>query len=319
MNPKIIVLFIGAWGRSGSTLLERMLGQMPRFFAVGELRHVWDRSFQDNQLCGCGKSFYSCEFWRAVGSEAFGGLERVDVDKILTLKATVDRYRYMPCHIRASKTGKYNRRMADAVKEYASLLERFYRAIQAVSGAEVIVDSSKDPPYAFLLNALPFVDLRLIHLVRDSRAVAYSWSRERERPEITDRLELMPRFGPVMSSYGWNLYNYSLGFLRRFVPSSALLRYEDLVQGPDTQVRRVLEETGFDQPLALPFVHGRKVRLGTNHTVSGNPMRFQTGMLDLRPDEEWKTKMRRTDKYVATVLTAPLLLRYRYLSSKRIR
>jgi uncharacterized protein YndB with AHSA1/START domain len=50
--------------------------------------------------------------------------------------------------------------------------------------------------------------------------------------------------------------------------------------------------------------------------VSGNPSRFKTGNIDLRPDEEWKVKMRGADKNVVTALTAPLLLKYGYLGRK---
>ena len=35
------VLYIGGWGRSGSTLLAHLLGGLDRMVAVGELRYVW--------------------------------------------------------------------------------------------------------------------------------------------------------------------------------------------------------------------------------------------------------------------------------------
>src|SRR5438105_15565281 len=63
------VLFIGGEGRSGSTLLDRMLGQLPGFFSTGELREVWNRGLIENLDCGCGLSFRSCSFWTAVGDE----------------------------------------------------------------------------------------------------------------------------------------------------------------------------------------------------------------------------------------------------------
>ena len=41
-------------------------------------------------------------------------------------------------------------------------------------------------------------------------------------------------------------------------------------------------------------------------------MRFQRGKLELRLDEEWKKGMKRTDRYITTFLTWPLLLKYGY-------
>ena len=71
--PPTRVLFISGWGRSGSTLLDRMLSSSLGFFASGELREVWWRGVQENRQCGCGVGFNECPFWRAVGIEAFGG------------------------------------------------------------------------------------------------------------------------------------------------------------------------------------------------------------------------------------------------------
>ena len=36
--PRTKVLFIGGYGRSGSTLLDRLLGQIDGFVSVGEVR-----------------------------------------------------------------------------------------------------------------------------------------------------------------------------------------------------------------------------------------------------------------------------------------
>jgi len=60
------VIYIVGEGRSGSTLLERILGQHPDIFATGELQYIWNRSFIENQLCSCGKAFYDCEVWEGI-------------------------------------------------------------------------------------------------------------------------------------------------------------------------------------------------------------------------------------------------------------
>lgn len=61
------VLFIGGWGRSGSTLLERLVGSMDGTVSVGEMRDVWRRGVMGNRVCGCGAPFLSCPFWEALG------------------------------------------------------------------------------------------------------------------------------------------------------------------------------------------------------------------------------------------------------------
>src|SRR3712207_200886 len=117
----------------------------------------------------------------------------------------IKRQRYVPQELArvphseyalAAKTGIRSRKMNTLVVECDPVLERLYRAIQKVSGAAVIVDSSKRSTYAVLLSLLPFADLRVVHLVRDSRAVAYSWGRIKESPAVVGG-RLMPRTSPA--------------------------------------------------------------------------------------------------------------------------
>ena len=87
---KVKVLFIAGPGRSGSTLLDMLLGQINGCYSTGELRFIWSRGFEQNQLCGCGKPFRECEFWTEVVKEAFGGFEDIDYARIEELREPVE-------------------------------------------------------------------------------------------------------------------------------------------------------------------------------------------------------------------------------------
>lgn len=316
MTGQATVLYIGGHGRSGSTILAQTLGQIPGFVNVGELWQVWYRGLRENGRCGCGQLFDSCEFWRAVGDVAFGGWENVDVDKMVEFRPHIVRRRYTPHYALAAKTGMRSRKVNTLLKECGPILERLYRAIHTVSGAGVIVDSSKRFSYAVLLSLLPFADLRIVHLVRDSRAVAYSWGRTKESPAVVGG-RLMPRMSPAQASRAWSIQNYSFGFVSRFARFSRL-RYEDFVSDPTFYLAETLVRAGFDDEAGglHEIVRGREISLSVDHTVSGNPGRFLTGNIELQPDEEWKVKMRGADKNSVTALTAPLLLKYGYLTEK---
>ena len=316
MTEQVTVLYIGGHGRSGSTILAQTLGQIPGSVYVGELWQVWYRGLRENERCGCGQPFNSCEFWRAVGDEAFGGWDNVDVDKMVASRPYLKRSPFTPHYALAAKLGIRTRRMNTLLEESDYVLERLYRAIQRVSGAGVIVDSSKRLTYAVLLSLLPFADLRVVHLVRDSRAVAYSWSRSKESPAVAGG-RLMPRMGPAQASRDWIHRNYSYDFFSGFARFSRL-RYEDFVNDPTYYLAETLIGVGFDDEAgSFPALRGREISLSVDHTVSGNPSRFRTGNIELRPDEEWKVKMRGADKNVVTALTAPLLLKYGYLGRKK--
>jgi UDP-N-acetylglucosamine transferase subunit ALG13 len=302
---RVRTLYVGGAGRSGSTLLDRVLGQVPGFHSAGELVHLWQRGLAENQLCGCGEPFRTCQFWRAVGERAFGGWDTLDAESILALKASVDRNRYIPRMLRP--TGAYARDL----RRYAATLSALYAGIRDVSGARVLIDSSKHASCAFLLRRVPGIDLRVVHLVRDARGVAFSWSKRVARPEVVGRTEYMPSPAAAKAAADWLAYNGMFEVLRATSTPSLLVRYEEFVQDPRTQVARVLELAG-EPDAPLDFIGERSVELGPAHTVSGNPMRFRTGPMELRPDDEWRRGMDPVQRRVVSAIAFPLLARYGY-------
>lgn len=309
MRAVIDVVFIGGYGRSGSTLLHRLLGSIPGFVAVGELRHVWERGYGDDQLCGCGTPFRSCPFWKAVTVEAFGSeIDVAQARRIFALKRSVERPRRTH-QIRLGLAGAPYRRRRDA---YLRILADLYAAVATVSGARVIVDSTKDPTHGFALARTAGVRLRTVHLVRDSRATVHSWLRRRERPEVHWRRELMPVVHPVDAALRWSAANVLTELLRGIGGGYVRLRYEDLAADPANQMRALLDRLGLGGTPTL--LDGGAADLPQQHTVSGNPLRFADGPVTITPDLEWRTAMPAGRRRLVTALTAPLLLRYGYLS-----
>ncbi len=306
MNP-LPVVYVGSWGRSGSTLLDLMLGQIPGFTSVGELRFLWQRGFSERQLCGCGTPVPECPFWRRVLEEVFGSVARMDAAAMLALWKRVDDLRRLPWLL---ARGSSPRTQSDLIA-YRELLGRLYRAVGTVSGARVVVDSSKYAAYGLLVAGAPGVDLRLLHLVRDSRAVAFSWRRRRRMPEVTTEERYMPLKSPVRSALYWDLENVALHVLRRSVRRYQLVRYEALTARPYEVLAGVLERLGLQADLG--FLRDGRLRLGTNHTVAGNPLRFDRGEILIQPDAEWRERLGRGPRWLVTALTLPLLLRYGFL------
>ena len=110
----------------------------------------------------------------------------------------------------------------------------------------------------------------------------------------------------------WNSTNCTIEALWKRSPERYIrVRYEDFVADPTASLGPVLDLVG-EKASRLPFVGDRTVELKTNHTVSGNPGRFETGRVQLRADEEWKTRMKQADKNAVTALTLPFLFRYGY-------
>jgi hypothetical protein len=306
------VIYLGGMGRSGSTLAERLLGELPQVCVAGELVHLWQRGVADNERCGCGVAFGACEFWSAVGEAAFGGWSSIDVARIAALRASVDRTRFIPKLTRRSVPA----RLEADLREYTSYYQRLYGAIAQVSGCRTVVDSSKHASLAFCLSRSDSLDLRVVHVIRDPRAVAYSWTTRVQRPEDPGG-SYMTRYSPLRAAREWNMQNASLGLLARSQTPVLRVRYEDLVCEVKPTLRRICEFAGLTvKDSEFGFVGGggceQWAELRQAHTAAGNPMRFKTGKIAISQDDRWQTAMPAGQRRAVTALTLPLLSLYGY-------
>ena len=304
------VLFIGGLGRSGSTLLDLLLGQIDGFCSTGELRLIWERGFGENQLCGCGKPFKECDFWSKVVEEAFGGFQNVNHERLAALRASAERRLFKAALLNAAAD------LQASHKEYFDAARKLYGAIRKVSGCEIIVDSSKYVGYGFLLATIPDIDLFTVHLVRDSRAVAYSWRRKKVRPEIQGEQRYMGQRGILQSAGRWSVRNMLAHRLQRTSKQYAFLRYEDLVINPQASLSKLLADLGLETT-SLDFLDGFRASLKTGHTVSGNPMRFERKEIKIQADTQWQKDMVKSHRWLVTLVTWPLLLKYGYFGDSR--
>jgi hypothetical protein len=304
------VLYIAGWGRSGSTILGRILGQTEGFFSVGELRYVWDRGVVENRLCSCGVPFMDCPMWREIIGQVLDPNGGLDAEALIDLRERGLRTRHVlftPTH------GGLQTRVA-RMTGYLETLEKLYRAVQGVSQSRVIVDTSKFPSYAYILRNVPGIKVYLVHLVRDPRAVAYSWA-SRRKPELdtgktTD--DLMTSHSLVGSSLTWNEWNLAIEKVWRREPERYMrLRYEDFVRSPRTAIKDILRFVG-EGELEVPFSDEHQVSLEASHTFSGNPNRFRSGNVRIESDEEWKQELSNAHRATVTALTLPGLVRYGY-------
>lgn len=308
--PDVHILFIAGWGRSGSTLLARLLGSVPGVTTVGELRDLVQHGIVENRRCGCGEPFHSCPQWLAVGQHAFGGWANVDVPDLLRLRAQLDRPWWLP----ALASGIIPAARRSDVDVLAGFLRALYRGIHAVTGADLIVDSSKAASYGLLLEAAMPGSVRVAHLVRDPRGVVHSWDKRVDLPDRPDRSLQMIRYGALAAAVRYDLYNTAVTASPSLRRTAMRLRYEDLVLRPAAEVARLLRHAGVPpRPGALAHLRDPAcLELGSDHTVDGNPMRFTTGTLVLRDDQAWRTELSPARRRVVDLVTAPLMASYGY-------
>lgn len=306
---RLKVLYIVGLGRSGSTILGNVLGQIEGFVHVGELCFLWSHGLIFNHQCGCGAPIQECPMWRAVLDQAYGGLDQVNARDITKRYKQLFGTRANPPPLTAASRRRLTSDSADLVAKLQSL----YQAIQSVNGARVVVDSSKNHMQALALSMMTDVELYMLHLVRDPRGVIYSWQKTKPSIGTGDR-EYMVRNSVWKSVLKWNSRNLYPSLLPH--PPTAhyhRLRYEDFIANPRSALQQLLEWIG--EKSDLSFVHGQnEVELAAHQcTINGNPVRFETGKtVTLRPDNEWKTRLSLRDRLITTSLTLPLLMKYGY-------
>ena len=300
------ILFIVGSSRSGSTLLERLLNELPGVMSVGELMRVWQRGFIENQLCSCGQPFHDCEFWSEVRAQ-LPGAAAIDAEAVHRLSRRI--FRGSP------------KRAASPAAEQASFLDHWrqlFAAIGRVSGAHWLVDSSKEPVYAARLARLPGFDTRYLHLVRDPRAVAFSKMRRRLRPEIHWAKAYMATRSAWGSAGSWNDTQRLVEAVQRELDRPWMrLRYEDLAADPRRVLGTLVEtlQLPADGGDPLAFLTGSVARVRVGHSVSGNPMRFAHGELNVTTDDEWRHAMPRRSRFDVTLRAWRGLRRYGYVGS----
>ncbi len=320
VSQRVPVVCIGAIGQSGSTLLSRMLGQVPGYIAVGETGWIWDKGLLEDMECGCGAPFRSCAFWTEVGRVAFGGWDAVDAPEAarlrdhLTLRGRAPHPFALPLVVMPSLSRNFGR---DLVR-YEALLRRLYAGIHEASGGRTIVDSMKQPAHVYLVSRMRGVDARVVHLVRDARGVAYSKTKFIHRQGARAD-EFRVRRKPAKATEKWIWMNLAFEALPLLGVTTARVRYESLVSSPGLTLERAFRDLGAPvSPTDLGFIHEDGVDLSTDHFAAGSRMRMDSGRIPLVTDDAWRRALPRDQQRLVTALSWPLLRRYGYSSTKDI-
>lgn len=317
-TPPISILYIGGVGRSGSTLVERMLNEVPGIVGVGELFQMWSRGVSENRLCACGVPFHECEHWATIGQHAFGGWNRLDLRKIIALQNGIHRIGQLPVNCRTEDSPDHALMM-----EYASYCTRVYRAAACHTGAKVILDSSKHFGMARCLAETADIRLRILHLVRDPRGVAASWIKPVLDKETGQTIPA-PRLAVPRCALAWLRQNSAYDKLATRLSQQSgpekdvailRLRYESFIHEPLSSSRSVLDFVGLNSPsTSIPDSWSQgSAQFGKLHSVSGNRMRFDQGAIRLQVDDQWRSRLSTLQQLLVRTSCFLLMRRYGYL------
>jgi len=288
-------------GRSGSTVLATLLGQAPGAFYAGELQPLWGPAWLPDELCSCGQPVLRCPIWGSVLKDVLGDEVGAAILRLRRLRDRTARARHV----------LLPRCFAGRAREAADFLAataRLYLAIQRATGCRVIIDTSKWPSYSVVAGRIAELDWRVVHLVRDPRAVAFSWGRPKRWKNAQG--EQVVRLLPHQAAYYWLVQNGLIEAFRPRFAHYARVRYEDFAAEPQAVLSSLLDFIGVSaEPVSLEMLTQARER----HILGANPDRFTTGAIAVRPDDEWRQRMSRAARWAVTAITWPLMRRYGYL------
>ena len=256
-RPKVVYV-LGA-GRSGSTIMGVALGNCPDVFFAGEL-HLWIGRGGKSPIRGETKE-QRAAFWAAVK-------ERVEVPEDYPRRDA----RYLEKSGALFRVDRWlgRRRLRDG---YRRISAQLIDAVARQAGASHIVDTSHFPRRAMQLQKLDSIDLYLLFVVRDPRAVVSSYSRD----DADFR-----QFGVISTNaYLWLTYALSLvAFLRHPRRRRLLVRYEQFMADPEAAIGELLEWMG--APASSPDLSA----LQTGFAFQGNNLlRAPVVALERKPEQ----------------------------------
>lgn len=281
-SQKLRVYYIIGRGRSGSTYLEQRIGVNLGATMVGELR-LWPDCFNSRHVCGCGEVKTNCDFW----SKTLDTLP--DRDRIQkAFQKTIARNFVL--------TALFPRGVSNLFfTGVSSKIIEFYQHLKLATGVTSIIDSSKNPAYALLLDDDEKLDLFVIHLVRNPLGVVYSWKRQRSRPQNVGLYR--SRKTLIIAAIEWSVSNFITQIVKwRLNCRVVTVQYESL---------DVFDLNALCSGFPKPVEEHNQTRLCQNHVMSGNPG-TSSQKRTFVPDVEWETGLHLWEKILYGAITYPV-------------
>lgn len=299
------LIYIAGCERSGSSLLDVLLGNHSAISGVGEVHRA--SLNPETRRCTCGVPLAECPYWQGI-RHRYAALLALPIEAVWArAPVTIPRNRSRtmrpllldalllmgwPPLLRASA---YLSPDVAAHLQMARHSWTLYEAITAHDGTTHVVDSTKNAVRLKLLHTLRPTRTKVIHLVRDGRGVAASLMRWYD----IDVVEATRR---------WRTANRNVALMLATIPrhQRLFLRYEDLCDEPEATLTALCAFIG------VPFEPGMaRILARERHPIPGSPSLFAANRAIVK-DERWRTSLSVQELEIFERLGGQLNRRYGY-------
>ena len=323
------LVYILAASHSGSTLLTLLLNSHPDVATVGELApgHMEDLAFY---RCSCGQLLRECPFWAHIAQRMNQQGLPFALNNFGT-RFAVPKSRLATRLLRPLHRGPALEFVRDAALNLLTPWPRHRREaqranlalIQAVLDyyhARVFVDKGNTALRLKYLLAAPGLNVKVIHLVRDGRAVALTYMDPARYADAQDPSlrgggnggdRAAERLPMAAAAREWRRCIQEAGHaLARLDPARWIrIRYEDLCSDPDATLARLFNFLGLDPARRSPDFRT------SEHHILGNGMRLDAAS-QIRLDDRWNTVLLPSDLVTFELVAGDTARRYGYAQTQ---
>ncbi|MFY0608246.1 MAG: sulfotransferase [Cyclobacteriaceae bacterium] len=266
MNKKAILYIIGT-GRSGTTLVDILLGNDDQMFSGGELNRLPKRA---GIAPGRKKGDKAYSFWNIISEKLSN---QFSLEMIFRLSENIEYH-----------SGFFHRKRRFD-KHYQLYLKEFFALIFDAIGEDILIDSSKYPMRAYhLANEFPEEFRYCIYVKKHPISVLRSFQKK--------GLEQPPKNWMIVNIYLVTVHllsSFVVNKLRKSGVKVYEVNFEDVVNSPIVFVNNI--ERAFDLNLSdLKEKLEVGLPLKTNMLFDGNRIRLkkEVKILSNKPPSDWK-------------------------------
>ncbi len=261
---KQIVYILGG-GRSGSTLLDIMLGNAEGVFSCGELRRFSPHRglSRPNE-----QRMESIQFWKRVSNRLDKILKEPERTNFEKLCHEIEYHSRFVTPWQLSK---------DKMEIYGRYINALMDLIFEESGANWIVDSSKYPGRLLALLKVSKYPVSVVYLTRHPVGVVQSFGRNDVE---------QPGKGFLAANYYYAVNGFlcNMAFHRLAADRRVKIRYEGLIRDPKKVLSTIGKRFGMDLETPV-YLAVRRKPFQVGYLVDGNRVRLQREIL-LRSNEQ---------------------------------
>ncbi len=323
--PRLAYLL--AASHSGSTLLTLLLGAQPGACSAGELKAT-SLGDPDSYRCSCKQRIRECETWKKIAAAmASRGYPDFDITRagtsIFEIESPYAQRLLAPLYrgplmetvrdLGLSLSSEWRKMLPETNRRNFALIE----SLLEVNQANVVIDSSKVALRLKYLLRIRELDVRVIRVIRDGRAVSLTYTDEWNFADSTDpemrgggtgTRRPPPRRSMAEAANEWKRSNEASDALVACLPATQWteVRYEELCADPAATLRRLATFLDLDPNKTLLDFRSR-----AQHVI-GNGMRMDNTS-EIRLDERWKSHLTPEDLRTFDAVAGDLNRSYGYV------